>query len=54
MAKPEMLTDEVLLRIIRVFIGLGAAQVRLTGGEPLLRRSRVDPWRAWRRCSLVR
>ena len=54
LAKPEMLIDEVLLRIIRVFVGLGAAQVRLTGGEPLLGRSRVDLWRALRRCSLVR
>ena len=42
MSKPEMLTDEELLRVIAVFIGLGVAQVRLTGGEPLLRRSLVD------------
>ena len=37
--KPEMLTDEELLRVIGVFVGLGVRQVRLTGGEPLLRRS---------------
>ena len=42
MTKPEMLTDEEMLRIIAVFIGLGVRQVRLTGGEPLLRRSLVD------------
>ena len=42
MPKPEMLTDEELLRVIAVFIGLGVRQVRLTGGEPLLRRSLVD------------
>ena len=42
MSKPEMLTDEEMLRIISVFIGLGVRQVRLTGGEPLLRRSLVD------------
>jgi GTP 3',8-cyclase len=42
MAKPEMLTDEEMLRVIAVFIGLGVRQVRLTGGEPLLRRSLVD------------
>jgi len=34
MPKPEMLTDEELLRVIAVFIGLGVRQVRLTGGEP--------------------
>ena len=37
--KPEMLTDEELLRVVGVFVGLGVSQVRLTGGEPLLRRS---------------
>ena len=42
MSKPEMLNDDEMLRIIAVFIGLGVRQVRLTGGEPLLRRSIVD------------
>jgi cyclic pyranopterin phosphate synthase len=42
MAKPEMLTDDELLRVIAVFVGLGVRQVRLTGGEPLLRRSIVE------------
>ena len=42
MSKPEMLTDQEMLRIITVFVGLGVRQVRLTGGEPLLRRSLVD------------
>jgi cyclic pyranopterin phosphate synthase len=41
MAKPEMLDDNELLRVISIFIGLGVRQVRLTGGEPLLRRSLV-------------
>ncbi len=40
--KPDMLTDEELLRVVGVFVGLGVRQVRLTGGEPLLRRSIVD------------
>ena len=40
--KPEMLTDEELLRVVGVFVALGVKQVRLTGGEPLLRRSLVD------------
>ena len=37
-----MLTDEELLRIIGLFVRDGITQVRLTGGEPLLRRSLVD------------
>ncbi len=42
MAKAEMLSDAEMLRVIGVFVGLGVRQVRLTGGEPLLRRSLVD------------
>jgi cyclic pyranopterin phosphate synthase len=42
MPKDEMLSDEEMLRVIAVFVGLGVRQVRLTGGEPLLRRSLVD------------
>ena len=42
MAKPEMLTDEEMLRVVGVFVSLGVTQIRLTGGEPLLRRSIVD------------
>lgn len=42
LAKPEMLTDDELMRLIGVFVDLGVRQVRLTGGEPLLRRSVVD------------
>jgi cyclic pyranopterin phosphate synthase len=40
--KPEMLTDEEVVRLVRVMVGLGITSVRLTGGEPLLRRSLVD------------
>jgi cyclic pyranopterin phosphate synthase len=40
--KPEMLTDEELLRLVGLFIRDGVTQVRLTGGEPLLRRSIVE------------
>ena len=40
--KPEMLTDDEIIRLVRVLVGLGVRQVRLTGGEPLLRRSLVD------------
>jgi len=42
LAKPEMLTDDELVRLISIFVALGVEQVRLTGGEPLLRRSLTD------------
>ena len=38
---PE-LADEEYLRLIRLFVGLGITKVRLTGGEPLLRRGVVE------------
>ena len=41
LAKPEMLTDDELVRLVGIFVQLGVEQVRLTGGEPLLRRSLV-------------
>jgi GTP 3',8-cyclase len=36
--REQLLTFEELTRVARVFAGLGARKVRLTGGEPLLRR----------------
>ncbi|MGB6974545.1 MAG: GTP 3',8-cyclase MoaA [Terracidiphilus sp.] len=38
---PELAIDEYL-RLIRIFVGLGIEKVRLTGGEPLLRRGLLD------------
>ncbi len=38
---PELGVDEYL-RLIRLFVGLGITKVRLTGGEPLLRRGLLD------------
>lgn len=38
----EILRYEELLRIARVAIGLGVKKVRVTGGEPLVRRGVVD------------
>ncbi len=38
---PELGIDEYL-RLIRLFVDLGITKVRLTGGEPLLRRGIVD------------
>jgi len=36
--RQELLTFEELSRVARVFTGLGVRKLRLTGGEPLLRR----------------
>jgi cyclic pyranopterin phosphate synthase len=38
---PELSIEEYL-RLIKLFVGLGIAKVRLTGGEPLLRRGLVE------------
>ena len=38
---PDLAIGEYL-RMIRLFVGLGITKVRLTGGEPLLRRGLVD------------
>lgn len=42
MAKPQMLTDDEIVRLVGVFVDQGVTKVRLTGGEPLLRPSIVD------------
>src|SRR6187455_2911896 len=34
----ELLTFEEITRLARIFVGLGVTKLRLTGGEPLLRR----------------
>lgn len=38
---PELRIDEYL-RLIEIFVGLGITKVRLTGGEPLLRRNVLE------------
>lgn len=41
--KPELLSDDEVVRLIRVAVQLlGVTEVRFTGGEPLLRRGLVD------------
>lgn len=40
--RAEMLSDAELLRLVGIFVELGVRQVRLTGGEPLLRRTLVE------------
>ncbi len=39
MSKPELLSDDEIIRVVGITVGLGVTSVRLTGGEPLLRRS---------------
>ena len=36
--KPELLTDDELVRLVTVLASMGVTTVRLTGGEPLLRK----------------
>jgi len=38
MPRPELLTYEEMERFVRVAVGLGVSKVRLTGGEPLVRK----------------
>ena len=40
--KDQVLTFEEIERLARVFVGLGVRKIRLTGGEPLLRRELPD------------
>jgi len=36
--RSELLTFEEMERVVRIAVGLGVEKVRVTGGEPLLRR----------------
>ena len=40
--RAELLTFEEIVRLIRIFAGLGVKRVRLTGGEPTVRKDVVD------------
>jgi len=40
--KQEMLTSEEILHIAKVFVGQGITKIRLTGGEPLIRKDIVE------------
>ncbi len=37
--REEILTYEEIERLVRIFVGMGLEEVRLTGGEPLVRRN---------------
>ncbi|HEX8498262.1 MAG TPA: GTP 3',8-cyclase MoaA [Actinomycetales bacterium] len=39
---PELLSDDELVRLVRIAVSLGVTDVRLTGGEPLIRRGITD------------
>jgi cyclic pyranopterin phosphate synthase len=42
LARAELLTYEEIARVAGVFVGLGTRKLRLTGGEPLVRRGLPD------------
>jgi GTP 3',8-cyclase len=42
MPSPQLLTDDEVVRLVSVAVGLGVDEVRFTGGEPLLRKGLVD------------
>ena len=44
---PQLMTSSEMERIVRVFAGLGVEKIRLTGGEPLVRRDTVDIVGEW-------
>jgi GTP 3',8-cyclase len=43
---PELLQDDEIITLVRLFAGLGFQKIRFTGGEPTLRRHLVDLVRA--------
>jgi cyclic pyranopterin phosphate synthase len=44
--RPELLTDDEIVRLAGVAVGLGVREIRITGGEPLVRPGVVDLVRA--------
>lgn len=38
MARQDLLSYEEIARLVRIFVGMGVRSVRLTGGEPLIRK----------------
>jgi len=42
LTREQRLTDDEIVRLAEVFVGLGITSIRLTGGEPLVHRTVVD------------
>ena len=40
--KNHLMTYEEILQIARIFVGMGVRKIRLTGGEPLVRKEVQD------------
>jgi cyclic pyranopterin phosphate synthase len=40
--RPQILTLEEIEQVCRAFVGLGVGKIRITGGEPLVRKGAVD------------
>jgi cyclic pyranopterin phosphate synthase len=40
--KDQVLSDDEIVRLAEVFVGLGVTSIRLTGGEPLVRPTGPD------------
>lgn len=47
--RAEILSFDEIVRVARIFQGLGVRKLRLTGGEPLLRRNIEHLMRCWRK-----
>ena len=41
----EILSLEECARLVKIFVGLGVSKVRITGGEPLVRKNAIDLFR---------
>jgi GTP 3',8-cyclase len=42
LSRPDRLSDDEVVRLAAIFVGLGVTSIRLTGGEPLVHRSVVS------------
>ncbi len=40
--KTHLMTTEEIMRLARLFVSQGVTKIRLTGGEPTIRRDLVD------------